>query len=187
MNDFTIAISKEDVYLEVAQTTSYTGAKMSHDPDAYDRVFTSREDRSQLERFWNEASAALAEALREFLAGDDYDKEGLRLSLSLSVAFDNALQAAVERDAFSYMVSYITFKWFAIANPKDAPQYADQAAALLEAIRRKVYHRRRPARPPRSKDSPGIIDPVGPDLPVVDPDPGPQPIDKVLPGGDDAL
>ena len=48
-------IQKDTVYNEVAKTTSYTGAKMEGDEGAYDRIFTTDEDKIMLERFWNES------------------------------------------------------------------------------------------------------------------------------------
>ena len=44
MINITLTINKADVYKEVAQTTSYTGAKMDSDGNAYDRIFTTDED-----------------------------------------------------------------------------------------------------------------------------------------------
>ena len=40
-----LSVKKEDVYNEVAKTTSYTGAKMDDDA-AYDRIFTTEDDLS---------------------------------------------------------------------------------------------------------------------------------------------
>jgi hypothetical protein len=50
MIDIILTVNKEKVYEEVAKTTSYTGAKMD-DELAYDRIFTTDEDKSMLERF----------------------------------------------------------------------------------------------------------------------------------------
>ena len=50
MTDIALTVNKESVYEEVAQTTSYTGAKMN-DELAYNRIFTTDEDKSMLERF----------------------------------------------------------------------------------------------------------------------------------------
>lgn len=62
-------IYKEEVYTEVAQTTSYAGAKMD-DENVYDRIFTTDEDRSQLERFWDESCAAFNGQMKRFLTND---------------------------------------------------------------------------------------------------------------------
>lgn len=65
MIDITIAVNKESVYEEVAQTTSYTGAKMD-DEHAYDRIFTTDEDKSMLERFWNESKNTVCNSLKKY-------------------------------------------------------------------------------------------------------------------------
>ena len=44
MTDIVLTVNKESVYEEVAQTTSYTGAKMD-DELAYNRIFTTDEDK----------------------------------------------------------------------------------------------------------------------------------------------
>lgn len=50
MTDIALTVNKESVYEEVAQTTAYTGAKMDNEL-AYNRIFTTDEDKSMLERF----------------------------------------------------------------------------------------------------------------------------------------
>lgn len=66
----TFEVLREKVYEEVAQTTSYTGDKMTGDEGAYERIFTTDEDQGQLERFWRECSAAFCEKMRRFLVSD---------------------------------------------------------------------------------------------------------------------
>ena len=51
------------MFKEVAQTTSYTGAKMDDDANAYERITTVDEDKSELQRFWDESRAEVAQAL----------------------------------------------------------------------------------------------------------------------------
>lgn len=67
MKSIEFQIAKGEVYNEVAKTTSYTGAKMENDEDAYDRIFTTDEDKAMLERFWNESKNMVAGSLKKVL------------------------------------------------------------------------------------------------------------------------
>lgn len=54
MIEIVLTIDKENVYWKVAQTTFYTGAKTKMDDNgAYERIFTTDDDKLMLERFWN--------------------------------------------------------------------------------------------------------------------------------------
>jgi hypothetical protein len=69
MQDITLTINKSKVWHEVAKATSYTGAKMvtGDDPGAYDRIFTTDEDREMMERYWVEACSLATSQLREWV------------------------------------------------------------------------------------------------------------------------
>lgn len=143
-----LSTNKMAVYEEVAQTTAYTGKKKDGDEKAYERIFTTDEDRSQLQRFWGECRASLTEALKNYLLGEREDSDGgYWLRLELSSAFDPALQEGMAKDLFSYFVVGITGKWFDLANKAEAGEYAAGAASILEALRRKACHKRKPTRP----------------------------------------
>lgn len=148
MREITITIDKEEVYEEVAQTTSYTGAKMEGGDDrTYDRIFTTEADRSQLERFWNESCVAVCEALKEFVQEEQSEQHGFTLSLALSSAFDPALEPAMKKELFSFFVMNIAAKWYVFTNKREAGDFATAAATMLDGVKRKAYHRRKPTRP----------------------------------------
>ena len=150
MTEVTIIINKDEVYEEVAQTTSYTGAKMEGGDDrTYDRIFTTEGDRSQLERFWNESCVAVCEALKEFVQEERNGKDGFTVFLALSSAFDPALEPAIRKELFSFFVMNIVCKWYVFTNKKEAGDFAASAAAMLDGVKRKAYYRRRPTRPAR--------------------------------------
>lgn len=149
MTEVTIIINKEEVYEEVAQTTSYTGAKMQNDEKAYDRIFTTDGDRSQLERFWNESCVAVCETLKEFVQEERNEKDSFTLLLSLSSAFDPALEPAMKKELFSFFVTNIVCKWYVFTNKQEAGDFAASAVSMLDGVKRKVYHRRKPMRPSR--------------------------------------
>lgn len=146
-------ISKEDVYAEVAQTSSYTGAKMeSDDGDAYDRIFTTDEDKSQLERFWNESCVTFCEMMKRYLVSDSLIETngtvtGHRFEMEFSKSFDEALLPSMRQELFSFFVMNITAKWYGFTNKKESPEYASAAATLLEGIHRKACYKRKPQRP----------------------------------------
>lgn len=147
MTEVTIIINKEEVYEEVAQTTSYTGAKMENDEKAYDRIFTTEADRSQLERFWNESCVAVCETLKEFIQEERNDKESFTVELALSSSFDNALEPAMKKELFSFFVTNIVCKWYVFTNKKEAADFTATAVGMLDGVKRKAYYRRKPKRP----------------------------------------
>ena len=122
MNEHVLKIKKEDVYNEVAKTTSYTGAKMEDDA-AYERIFTTAEDKTMLERFT------------------------YTLTLELSASFDDSLLESMERSLFSFFVMNITAKWYTFTNKNEATDYAAGAATNLEDIMRKAFFKKKPRRP----------------------------------------
>ena len=141
-----IQVNKEDVYNEVAKTTSYTGAKMDDDA-AYERIFTTEEDQTLLERFWNESKNAIAGSLKKFLVSESEMSGTYKLELELSASFDDSLLESMERSLFSFFVMNITAKWYTFTNKGEATDYAAGAASNLEDVMRKAFFKRKPQRP----------------------------------------
>lgn len=142
-----LIINQQDVYEEVAQTTSYTGAKMDADPKAYERIFATDADRSQLRRFWTESCSAVCEKLKKFLEEENDTGEEFRLRLNVSQSFDTALRPSMEKELFSFFVMNITGKWYVFTNKGEAADYGVTAAALLESVHRKACYKKKPTRP----------------------------------------
>lgn len=142
-----LRINKSEVYEEVAKTTSYTGAKMD-DEHAYDRIFTTDEDKDMLERFWNESKNIICNNLKRLLDSEEESDEGqYTLSLLLSNSFDGALTGSMQRSLFSFFVMNITAKWYTFCNKEEAKGYASEAATYIEDIMRKAYFKKKPTRP----------------------------------------
>lgn len=141
-----LSVKKEDVYDEVAKTTSYTGAKMDDDA-AYDRIFTTEEDKAMLERFWNESKNAIAGNLKKFLVSETETDATYTLTLELSASFEESLLKSMERSLFSFFVMNITAKWYTFTNKEEATDYAAGAATNVEDIMRKVFFKKKPRRP----------------------------------------
>lgn len=146
MIDITLTVNKEKVYEEVAQTTSYTGAKME-DEHAYDRIFTTDEDKSMLERFWNESKNTVCNSLKKILLNEIEASGVYQLSLGVSSSFDEALTESMNRSLFSFFVMSITAKWYTFTNKEEATGYATEAATYMEDVMRKAFFKKRPTRP----------------------------------------
>lgn len=146
MTEVTFNIDKESVYTEVAQTTSYTGAKME-ETGAYERIFTTDADRSMLERFWNESKSTVANSLKRALVREHENDGTYTIEVALSSAFNPALTESMQQSMFSFFVMNITAKWYAFTNKEEAAGYATAAAAHIEDILRKAFFKTRPTRP----------------------------------------
>lgn len=146
MIDIILTVNKEKVYEEVAKTTSYTGAKMD-DEFAYDRIFTTDEDKSMLERFWCESKNTICNSLKKTLLDETEADSEYRLSLGLSNSFDEALKESMQRSLFSFFVMNVTAKWYTFTNKEEAAGYATEAATYMEDIMRKAFFKRKPMRP----------------------------------------
>ena len=133
MADIVLTVNKEKVYEEVAQTTSYTGAKMD-DEHAYERIFTTDEDKSMLERFWNESKNTVCNSLKKILLSEIEASGEYQLSLGVSSSFDEALTESMNRSLFSFFVMSITAKWYTFTNKEEATGYATEAAIYLSLI-----------------------------------------------------
>lgn len=147
--EITLSISKKKVFKEVAQTTSYTGAKMDDDKGAYARIATVDENEPELQRFWNESRAEVAQMFIRMLAREGMADDGdtYELVLNVSVAFDTSLLESMELGLFSYFVQNITGKWYVFTNKKEAGAFTDRGSALLEEVKEKAFFKKKPVRP----------------------------------------
>ncbi len=145
--DITLSIKQSDVFKEVAQTTSYTGAKMDDDANAYERISTVDEDQSELKRFWDESRAEVAQTFIRMLKSETMNGDNYKLILNVSVSFDNALLPSMQLGLFSYFVQNITAKWYVFTNKKEAGDFADRASVILEEVKEKAFFKKKPTRP----------------------------------------
>ena len=138
-----LSISKSAVFKEVGQTTSYTGAKMEADANAFERISTVDEDQPELGRFWDESRAEVAQAFIRMLVSEGMAEDGdtYQLVLNVSVAFDTALHPGMELGLFSYFVQSITAKWYVYTNKKEAGDFATVGKSILDDVKEKVYTR----------------------------------------------
>ena len=124
------------------------------DGSLYDQIFTTDEDRLLLERFWNEASNAATELFKPFLVSVSTAAQahGVDLSqnyvvvLALSSAFDTSLEDSIQSSLFSFFTNFLVSRWFKFANKDEAEGFAEEAAAMLEDVKSKIYYRKKPTR-----------------------------------------
>lgn len=145
--EITLSIKKSEVLKEVAQTTSYTGAKMDDDVNAYERISTVDEDQPELNRFWDESRAEVAQTFIRMLSSEGMDGDNYNLVLNVSVSFDTALLPGMQLGLFSYFVQSITAKWYVFTNKKEAGDFADRGSAILEEVKEKAFFKKKPVRP----------------------------------------
>lgn len=146
MIEVRLRISKESVYEEVARTSSYTGAKMD-DENAYERIFTTDEDKAMLERFWSECKIVICNSLKKVLLSEEETDGIYDLYLELSNSFEENLVGSMQRSLFSFFVMNIAGKWYTFTNKEEATGYATEAATYMDDIMRKAYFKKKPVRP----------------------------------------
>lgn len=157
MIEITIKAIEADVLNEVARTTAYEGKKAS-DEGAYERIFTTDEDRSMLQRFWDEAASSMTESLKRFVTSvdDSYttsDGDGTSetlpayvANLSVSSSYDTALTSSVEKSLFSYFVNAIVSKWNNFVKKDGVQRYEEEANNNMTDILSKLFYKKRPTR-----------------------------------------
>ncbi len=140
-------LNKDDIYEEVAKTTLYTGAKMDDDEKAYDRIFTTDEDKIILNRFWEESKITVCNYLKRILHSEKEDDNVLEIKLELSSSFNTSLKSSMQSSLTSFFVMNITSKWFNLTNKQEAAGCAAEAATYLEDVKRKALYKKKPTRP----------------------------------------
>lgn len=153
--DVILTIKKAVVYDEVAKLTGYVGAKTIEDSGkAYDRVFTTDDDRLMLERFWRESIGAITDEVKRFITtvsspsnSQSVDiTEVWETTLNMPSSFDDNLTGSINSSLLSYAVNSIAGKWFAITNKEEADRYSTLAIADGNETKSKLYYRKKPKR-----------------------------------------
>lgn len=145
--EITLTVDQQEVLQEVARTTSYTGAKMDDDANAYERITTVDEDEGELQRFWDESRAEVAQTFIRMLVSERMDGTTYAVKLNVSASFDEALLPSMQLGLFSYFVQSIAAKWYVFTNKKEAGEYADVGKGLLDEVREKAFYKKKPTRP----------------------------------------
>lgn len=145
--EITLSISQTEVFQEVARTTSYTGAKMNDDANAYERITTVDEDRGELQRFWDESRAEVAQTFIRMLSSEGMDGDTYNVVLNVSVSFDTALLPSMQLGLFSFFVQSIASKWYVFTNKKEAGDFANVGKNILDEVKEKAFFKKKPVRP----------------------------------------
>lgn len=148
MADFTLTITKSDIYEEVAKTTAYIGAKnkLEDGKSAFDQVFVTDADLTMIERFFNESLDALRNVLKRFISGGSGVDGTITWQLEMHSRFDDNLLESIKSSANSFLVNSIIEKWCEITANDKVKEYADNAAALLLDIKDKAFFKKKPTR-----------------------------------------
>lgn len=142
-----LTVNRKEINEKVRQATGYTGAKMTTDASAYERISTTRADTDILTRYFEEARAEATQSLISLLSSDSLTPETYTLSLNVSVAFNTAHLPTMQQSLQAYFVHAILSRWYSITNKEETGQYADHATTLLQDVREKALYKQRPRRP----------------------------------------
>lgn len=143
----TFTITKSLVLEEVAMQTAYIGAKtIQGNKTAYEQIFTTTDDYSKLERFWNEAISFTSGSLKKYITAVT-GTDTMTITLDLPARYDTAQNNSVQKSLFSYFVNYITSKWMVIANRPDAEYYEKYANENMKDVLSKIFTIKKPTRP----------------------------------------
>lgn len=148
MANFTLTITKSDIYEEVAKTTAYIGAKnkLEDGKSAFDQIFVTEADLAMIDRFFNESLDALINVLKRFISGGSGVDGTITWQLEMPSRFDNNLLESIKSSANSFLVNSIIWKWCEITANDKVKEYADNAAALLIDIKEKAFFKKKPTR-----------------------------------------
>lgn len=148
MANFTLTITKSDIYEEVAKTTAYIGAKnkLEDGKSAFDQVFVTDADLTMIDRFFNESLDSLRNVLKRFISGVSVADVTITWQLEMPSRFDDNLLESIKSSANSFLVNIIIGKWCEITANDKVKEYADNAAALLLDIKDKAFFKKKPTR-----------------------------------------
>ena len=148
MKKLEIIVLKSDVTAMIDNITRYTGKKTeSANPGALlERVATVEADSVILGRYWQDACAHVADALRSFIASVQFGREILTLDMEVSNSYDESLTPAVETGIQSLLADIILCRWFRIAMPDRAAEWQREAAHQFDTLLANLYHRKKPKR-----------------------------------------
>lgn len=148
MANFTLTITKSDIYEEVAKTTAYIGAKnkLEDGKSAFDQVFVTDADLTMIERFFKESLDALINVLKQFISGVSGVDGTITWQLEMPSRFNDNLLESIKSSANSFLANSIIGKWCEITANDKVKEYADNAAALLLDIKYKAFFKKKPTR-----------------------------------------
>lgn len=144
MKDFSITVSRDNVYEEVRKTTSFDGAKRDNDDGTYDRVMATEDDSQMMARSFDEAMQAAESAFADIPYDVNTDDERWGVTLHVSNSFNEKAVQSINSDMFSFFCESILEKWYASALPDASARHGQLALGFLTDAARKIWFRAAP-------------------------------------------
>ncbi len=142
----TITIQSSSVLEEIGRLTNYAGIKLEKDEGDFERIAASGNDGDMLKQFWQTACDTLTEAFKERMNSVTANGILYTVTLTPSKAFDNTLVASMTENMKSYVINYMTSRWFMLTNKEDAEAYGKEAEQQINEALRKWYYKVKPTR-----------------------------------------
>lgn len=145
----TLTASLADLTEDLRQASAYTGAKMTGDEQAYDRITATRADTPLLVKTYHSLRSDITTALRRFLVSENLsaDDNTWTLTLHLSTLADQDLTASMRQALHNTLLQGLLAAWYTYTNKPEAAAAATAAAAALDELRRACLHKTPPTRP----------------------------------------
>lgn len=146
MKNIEIYLTKTAILEEVDIYTAYTGSKISAESDAFGRIATIKADEELLTKSYRRIFGVITDSMKEFLADSSLEDKGMRLSLSLSNAYDDTLTPSLKDDLLAFFAAEITADWFRFSLPERENEWRELAHGALNRMIKKLCHRKKPTR-----------------------------------------
>lgn len=147
MQEYTINVTKSNIYNEVSKLTHYTGAKATEDNGAYERVALTEAEMEMIDTYIEDAIVGIEEAMDESHKSTSETGGQISITLSLSNAWKTENGEPLTRSTEKYITNVCAAGWFGLAKTDLKERYDAAAAALLMDMRIKANEKARPQRP----------------------------------------
>lgn len=147
MKEYTIILTKAEIFENVSLHSTYTGAKNTTEDTSLMKVATNDSDNLMLSRFWLDICGEITEKFRQFIVKTEINDTSFSMTLELSSAFDESLLSTIRTDLQGACVNGILGAWFEISFPEKSVEAATRCQTLLQRAFSKLCHRRKPIRP----------------------------------------
>lgn len=143
-----IEIDEEKIFTAVSMVTSYIGANAVSEQDinAYDRIFTTDENKEILQASFRLAVAECAEMLFPYTKQEinDTEKESGNIHLRLPLGFSSTTLELVRALVKEYIIYYIVYQWLTLVDPNRAQVYAEKYLYARQKIQTALMSRVHP-------------------------------------------
>lgn len=145
-----IDIDEDKIFTSVSMVTSYIGANAVSEQDinAYDRIFTTDENKEILQTAFHLAVAECVEMLYPYTKQEisDTEKETGSIQLRLPLGFSSSTLELIQVLVKEYIIYYIVTQWLMLVDPNRAQVYAEKYLYAKQKIQTALLSRTRPPR-----------------------------------------